>query len=440
VRPLSYDAIVRVSFAAVLLYLLAGIGTLGLALAYDFAKAYQVAVTVCGGVVSILFAVNLAVLLITMSPTRIRSAFPYLAISGVFLPGFIITTSLLVSTGRVDAVVVLYLESPIFAFYLFRRWLATVAVCLVVAQYGVVIVVQHPDAVGFWLWFIFTSTVAGTSVLISGIATRAEDLSASEHAAREQLAEVNATLERRVNEQVEELATLGEMRRFVSSQVADVIASAGAQELLRPHRRRIAAFFCDLRGFTAFTNGAEPEEVVRVLDEYYGTVGAVLRERGATIGGYAGDGIMAYFGDPVPTEQPALDALMMASDLRPAMDSLIASWHHRGHDLGYGAGIAYGYATLGVVGFDGRFDYTPLGAVVNLAARLCSRAQPGEILLDHATQVAAGGVFVCTEVPAVELKGFNVPQRAFALNSTAFPQTPLEALKGRRSEVAPPGP
>ena len=190
--------------------------------------------------------------------------------------------------------------------------------------------------------------------------------------------------------------------------------SADAEQLTGPHRARIAVFFCDLRGFTAFTKESEPEEVIADLDDYYRTVGEVLQRHDATIGGYAGDGIMAYLGDPVPHAEPALGAVRMVAELRGELDALVAEWQRRGHDLSYGVGLAYGYATLGVVGFDGRFDYTPLGGVVNLAARLCGAAEAGQVLLDHATYAELDGQVRCDAVFGIELKGLGA-QRAYAL-------------------------
>ncbi|MGN6721382.1 MAG: adenylate/guanylate cyclase domain-containing protein, partial [Marmoricola sp.] len=267
----------------------------------------------------------------------------------------------------------------------------------------------------FAQWFVVTSTVAVSGMLIGAWAARAEQLSESEHAARTELAELNATLEERVSSQVDELQRLGRMRRFLSPQIARVVESEGDEELLRPHRRRVAVLFCDLRGFTAFTNRVEPEEVIEVLDEYYRTVGEILRERDATIGGYAGDGIMAYFGDPVPREAPSVDATAAALDVAAALDELCREWSRRGHDLGYGMGVALGYATLGTVGFDGRYDYTPLGTVVNLASRLCARAGHGEILIDHATQRECEQSVAAVEMEDVSLKGFGSDIRAFAI-------------------------
>ncbi|MBV8296166.1 MAG: adenylate/guanylate cyclase domain-containing protein [Acidimicrobiia bacterium] len=168
----------------------------------------------------------------------------------------------------------------------------------------------------------------------------------------------------------------------------------------------------DLRGFTTFTGGAEAEEVVEALDAYYKVVGDVLRRHNATVGTFAGDGIMAYLNDPVPCDDPAGTAVQMAIELRGPMAAFIDTWRRRGYDLGYGVGIAYGYATLGTIGFEGRNDYTALGSVVNLAARLCGEAASGQVLVDGRTADALGHRFE-TMSREVTLKGFASPVAAF---------------------------
>ena len=224
----------------------------------------------------------------------------------------------------------------------------------------------------------------------------------------------NQELEARVTEQVEEIDRLGQLRRFLSPQVADAVLSAGGEDLLATHRRQIAVIFIDLRGFTGFSAVAEPEDVVEVLTEFYEAVGVIVKRLGATVGGFAGDGVMAYFNDPFPCEDPAGHALEMATALREPMARLGERWRQRGFVIGYGAGIAYGYATLGTIGFEERTDYTPIGSVVNLAARLCDEAPPGEVLLDGRAHEAVRDK-VNTEPLALELKGFNGPVTAFRL-------------------------
>jgi class 3 adenylate cyclase len=175
--------------------------------------------------------------------------------------------------------------------------------------------------------------------------------------------------------------------------------------------------FCDLRGFTTFSTSAEPEEVMEVLDRYYVTVGRALHDGGATVGSFAGDGIMAYFGDPVPHDDPAGTAVQMAVDLSEQMRTIVSGWRRRGFDIGCGLGIAYGYATIGPVGFDERTDYTALGPTVNLASRLCNMAADGEILIDGRAHEAVEDRVVCEE-RIVEVRGFRLPVHAY--NVTAW--------------------
>jgi class 3 adenylate cyclase len=315
---------------------------------------------------------------------------------------------------RYGIVTVFYLEALPFAFYLFElRWALITAVNAITGC-AVVMLLQDGWVRPAYQWFTVASTVVAVSWTLGVIASRADRLAFSEHKARVELDELNHTLEDRVADQVGEIERLGGLRRFLSPQVADAVLAGDAEARTGPHRARIAVFFCDLRGFTAFTKESEPEEVIADLDLYYRTVGEVLQRHAATIGGYAGDGIMAYFGDPVPHPEPALGAVRMVAELRGELDGLVAEWQRRGHDLSYGAGLAYGYATLGVVGFDGRFDYTPLGGVVNLAARLCDKATAGQVLMDHATYAELDGVAIGELVADLELKGLGA-QRAYAL-------------------------
>jgi class 3 adenylate cyclase len=263
-----------------------------------------------------------------------------------------------------------------------------------------------------------------------------ERLVVAEHAsavaaerARWELAELNHDLEKRVAEQVEQIEGLGELRRFLAPQVADAVLAGGGQAAsaaLKPHRRRIAVVFCDLRGFTEFTNSAEPDDVLDVLDGFYRVVGKALNQYGATVGPFQGDGIMAYFNDPVPCDDPATTAVTMMVELREPLDELCATWTARGFRLGYGCGIAYGYATLGVVGFEGRSDYTPLGNVVNIAARLSDDAQWGEIVIDGRTHHALDDPPDATEC-LLSFRGFERPVVAFRLaaRTSAGPATPV---------------
>jgi class 3 adenylate cyclase len=303
--------------------------------------------------------------------------------------------------------------------------------------YAISLGVNHQDAPFVrWLQVVASAgvvLVAATRVLdlVNDLASEeraatdeVERLVAAEHAAavaaetaRRELADLNHSLEQRVREQVQQIENLGELRRFLAPQVADAVLAGGGQaasEALKPHRRRIAVVFCDLRGFTSFTNTAEPDDVLDVLDAFYRVVGKALNEHGATVGPFQGDGIMAYFNDPVPCEDPATTAVTMMVELRAPLDELCADWAARGFELGYGCGIAYGYATLGVVGFEGRSDYTPLGNVVNIAARLTDDAGWGEILIDGRTHHALDHPPEATEC-LLALRGFERPVVAYRI-------------------------
>ncbi len=422
-RPMPYAVIVRAASAAVVMYGLAGGASLTLLGTFP-SSTLRVGALVLLAVAAVAIAIAVLTVIVTSPPRIMRRYTPLLALTTLTGAGILITVGLLALGPGHGVFATLYVEAAIFAFYMFRRRYAVLSVSLIATEYAVVVAAQNDLHGGIARWVALVTTVAATGMLVGGIAARAEELSASEHAARTELALVNDTLEQRVSVQVEELDRLGRMRRFVSPQVADVLLSAGSDETLQPHRRRIATVFCDLRGFTAFTTGAEPEEVVAVLDEYYRAAGEVLRHHHATIGGFAGDGIMAYFGDPVPSEAPAVDAVRMARDLMPVLDALVESWSHRGYPLGYGVGIAHGYATLGVVGFDGRYDYTPLGSVVNLAARLCSQAQPGQVLLDQQAHLATADQYLSREIGRVELKGFGTDTRVYALERITLQSVP----------------
>jgi class 3 adenylate cyclase len=289
----------------------------------------------------------------------------------------------------------------------------------IAAGYAVVVALQDGNAAPLGRWLAIMGIVALTGITVSNLMERTRHLAAEAREARAvaeaaqgELADLNRNLEARVIDQVDELARLGGLRRFLAAPVADALLGEGGTALLEPHRRQIAVFFCDLRGFTGFASGAEPEEVVDVLDDYYRTVGEVLKRHEATVGTFAGDGVMAYLGDPVPCDEPAAKALAMALDLRPRMADLAELWRRRGQPIGFGMGISYGYATLGMIGFEGRNDYTALGSVVNLAARLCGEACNGEILLDQRALVAAGDD-VAVERVEVTLKGFEGPVAAY---------------------------
>jgi adenylate cyclase len=229
-----------------------------------------------------------------------------------------------------------------------------------------------------------------------------------------QLAQWNATLETRVRDQLAELERLGRLKRFFSPALAEAIV-AGGDELLRPHRREISVVFIDLRGFTTFTESAEPEEVMEMLHAFHAAMGAIVLARGGTLEHFAGDSLMVFFNDPLPIDHPAEAAVHMALEMQRAFVPLALDWHKRGFELGLGCGIAQGYATLGAIGFEGRWDYAAIGNVTNLAARLCAEAIGGQVLADAKTMAHLEQIADAAPVGALTLKGFSRPVTAFAI-------------------------
>lgn len=229
------------------------------------------------------------------------------------------------------------------------------------------------------------------------------------------LAEWNETLERKVSEQVAELDRLRRLQRFLPRQVAEVIVSTEQESLLASHRREITVVFCDLRGFTAFSEIAEPEEVTGVLAAYHQAAGILIETYEATLERFAGDGLMLFFNDPLPCPDPAPRAVRLANELQTEVRKLADGWRSRGHELGLGIGIAIGYATLGRVGFEGRSDYAAVGPVVNQASRLCDHAASGDILISQRVRSAAGDLIDVESAGDLTLKGLRQPMTAFRL-------------------------
>ena len=231
------------------------------------------------------------------------------------------------------------------------------------------------------------------------------------------LSEWSATLETRIEEQVAQLDRLSRLRRFLSPQVADLIVEAGDDSILQSHRCEIATLFCDLRGFTAFSETGEPEEVMEVLQRYHETMGRLIYEHDGAIDHRAGDGIMIIFNDPIACDEPALRAVRLALAMRLAMRPLTEEWRKLGHDLGFGVGVSLGYATLGMVSFEGRYDYTANGSAVNLAARLCDEARDGQILISGRAYATLDGAIEVEPLGSLDLKGFHRPIEAHSVVS-----------------------
>jgi class 3 adenylate cyclase/CheY-like chemotaxis protein len=226
---------------------------------------------------------------------------------------------------------------------------------------------------------------------------------------RQELAGWNQTLERRVAEQVAQLERLGRLKRFFSPQLADLIVTGGADDPLKTHRREVTVVFLDLRGFTAFAETAEPEEVMGVLREYHAEMGRLILAHEGTLERFTGDGMMIFFNDPIEVPNPAERAIRMAVAMRAVVGDLAARWRKRGWDLALGVGIAQGYATIGAIGFEGRLDYGAIGTVTNLAARLCGEAAAGQILVSARVAGAVEGMVEADDLGPVTLKGLARP-------------------------------
>jgi GAF domain-containing protein len=239
----------------------------------------------------------------------------------------------------------------------------------------------------------------------------------------EEVQTLNQHLEQRVADQVGEIERMGRLRRFLPPQVADLIVASGTEKQLESHRREITALFCDLRGFTGFTESADAEDVMALLRDYHSAIGEIIIKYSGTLERYAGDGVMVIFNDPVPVENPALQAVLMALEMRDAIGALTEKWSRLGHEIGFGIGIAHGYATLGTIGFEGRFDYAAIGTVSNIASRLCDEAKPGQILISPRVLMAVEDAVTVEPVGEFELKGIRRPIAAYNVVA-ALPPSP----------------
>jgi class 3 adenylate cyclase len=228
-----------------------------------------------------------------------------------------------------------------------------------------------------------------------------------------ELRDLNEQLEQRVTDQVGEIERMGRLRRFLPPQVADLIVASGAERQLESHRREITALFCDLRGFTGFSESSDPEDVMALLRDYHAAIGEIIIKYSGTLERYAGDGVMVVFNDPVPVDNSARQAVLMALEMREAIGALTDRWRRLGHEIGFGIGIAHGFATLGTIGFEGRFDYAAIGTVSNVASRLCDEAKPGQILISPRVLMKVENAVKVEPVGEFELKGIRRPLAAY---------------------------
>lgn len=224
-----------------------------------------------------------------------------------------------------------------------------------------------------------------------------------------ELATWNQTLEARVAAQLGEIERMARLKRFLAPSLAELIVSSGNEHILESHRRDIAALFCDLRGFTAFAEGAEPEEVMELLHEYHGALVPLIQAFEGTLDRFVGDGMMVVFNDPLPCADPADRAVRLAVAMRDAVIAFAQPWRRRGHQIGFGVGIAQGFATLGQIGFEGRFDYSAIGTVINTAARLCEAAKDGQILVTSRVAAIAGAMAELEELGPLAVRGLSRP-------------------------------
>ena len=233
------------------------------------------------------------------------------------------------------------------------------------------------------------------------------------------LAKWNKTLEERVADQLAQIERAGRLKRFLAPQIAELVLNDGDDKVLESHRRDVSVVFCDLRGFTTFAETSEPEEVMAVLRDYHAQLGKLIHKYEGTLERFLGDGLMVLFNDPLCCPDPSLRAVRMAVEMRDAVAELAAGWRKRGYELGFGLGIAHGYATLGRIGFEGRFDYSAIGTVVNLAARLCSQALAGQILIDPKVYAAVEAEVEAEPAGELTLKGLSRAIRAFNIKTLA---------------------
>jgi len=237
----------------------------------------------------------------------------------------------------------------------------------------------------------------------------------------EALSELNRTLEQRIVDGVAQLERLGRLKRYFSPSVVELMLSGGAEDPLRSHRTEVAAVFVDLRGFTAFTETSDPEDVIQVIRQYHDAMGALVMSHGGTLEHFAGDGMMIFFNDPVEIDNPSLVAVQMAIGMQARFSDLAQRWHSRGYALSLGIGVALGFATIGAIGFEGRRDYGVIGNVTNLAARLCGEAGGGQILVTQRVHGMVGAHVRSESLGELPLKGFHRPVSVFGVTGGVDP-------------------
>jgi class 3 adenylate cyclase/HAMP domain-containing protein len=253
-----------------------------------------------------------------------------------------------------------------------------------------------------------------TSQELDGLYRRIEDQ-------KSELEDLNENLQQKVIKQVEEIERIGRLRRFLPPQVADLIMSSGGEKQLESHRREITALFCDLRGFTSFAENTDPEDVMMLLRAYHAAIGKIIHKYEGTLERFVGDGVMVIFNDPVPLPNPALQAVKTAIAIREAMDQLVETWNRMGYGIGFGIGISHGYATMGTIGFEGRFDYAAIGTVANVASRLCDEANSSQILISVRVLMAVEDAVEVEQVGEFELKGIRLPVSVYNVIGSTMP-------------------
>jgi class 3 adenylate cyclase len=283
---------------------------------------------------------------------------------------------------------------------------------------GQMVYVEQPEVMLFlcFPWIIDLTTLADLGLSLDDFAIHdpTADLLFLLQTQHTSLADAKK-LTNRLTDQRAQLERLGRLKRFFSPQLAELIVAGGAEDPLKSHRREVTVVFLDLRGFTAFAETSEPEEVMGVLREYHAEMGKLILAHDGTLERFTGDGMMIFFNDPVPVPNPAERAIRMALEMRDRVGEVSVKWRKHGYALDFGVGIAQGYATIGAIGFEGRWDYGAIGTVTNLAARLCGEAKGGQVLVTSRVAAALEDLVTCEELGALTLKGFLRPVPTFSV-------------------------